>query len=445
MNTTCLICWGQHQSIDCPDRKNEHCQECHSFIIRLSDHTPDCTKKLWIFKDTTYDALYVSQTKPRFIVDLNSEFRVLKDGYWKKCWGGLKLSHSGAIIDVLSDQTFSVSTTSFESIRIAIVVKDGVSFREKLLLLTSKKLFVVAADVDEDFDRDSVQHFTTLVVAVSAEANPNIGIMVFPLKKPQRKFELLFDKEQSKFIIPDEINVGIAQNTENDCLACYGAHHSWKCQRKMLSNCFECHVPAEKKSDHYKGCGVKEWYVSDRVDSYASVLVKRFTVTFKSAIRYILEGEIYKAVAGLKLHSKMADAYFKIESETKIGLYTTGYTRLRIPLVVRERIGSSLKITEKLVFITSSDRTLVAANGHRKVTHTTFVEDYKYNTPLVLYVANDDDDELMGLSVEFFSANGRKSNYEIGYESERFKIPSALDVKSKNYQLAKFDAAFPRK
>lgn len=158
------------------------------------------------------------------MVDLNSKFRVLKDGCWKKCWSGLALSHSGAIIDVLSDQKISVSTTSFESIRIAIVVKDGVSFREKLLLLTSKKMFVVAADVNKDFDGNSVHHCTTLVVAVSAEANPNISIMVLPSKSPIRKFELFFDKEQSKFNIPDEINVNIALNTDINCSACYGAH-----------------------------------------------------------------------------------------------------------------------------------------------------------------------------------------------------------------------------
>lgn len=139
----------------------------------------------------------------------------------------------------------------------------------------------------------------------------------------------------------------------------------------------------------------------------------------------------------------MADSYFNFISENEIVLLTTGFTRIRIPIIVTKNRGSKEVHTEKLVLMTSYDRTIVAAIGSRVLPDTTSIpRDVAHSTPILLYVAERDD---FSIAIETHSAGGMKCKFDIPYEKElkKFKVPSELDVKSKQFQPREFDADIP--
>lgn len=48
-----------------------------------------------------------------------------------------------------------------------------------------------------------------------------------------------------------------------NCRCCYDENHGSNC-RRFWEKCFECHVPAQEKTDHAENCGVKNWFQSEK-------------------------------------------------------------------------------------------------------------------------------------------------------------------------------------
>lgn len=227
-------------------------------------------------------------------------------------------------------------------------------------------------------------------------------------------------------------------NSGADCTMCYGAHHGEYC-RRFWERCFECHVPAQAKTDHAEKCNVKNWFQSEKyIDLYVKTPAIRATISFEKPIRYLLCGEFVEAKPEVELFSPMADVHFKFVSQTKIALKTTGFTRIRLPVVV-EDIKKTL--TERIVFMTSHDRTLVAASSSRSVNLSNILTDFEHNTPLVLVQSGS-----AKFSVEVYSdGNIHKYDINIDADKKKFAIPDELNVRSNNFTMKLFDANFPYK
>lgn len=116
---------------------------------------------------------------------------------------------------------------------------------------------------------------------------------------------------------------------------------------------------------------------------------------------------------------------------------TTGFTRIRIPIICAHKYGHGTAFVEKLVLMTSHDRTMVAAHGNRIVSKENMVGDFGYNTPLVLVVDGDDD---VTFSIKIHSRGGRVDEYTVEYARKKFQIPNELDVKSTVFTPKEFDA-----
>lgn len=499
MDTDCLICCGSHHSKECSERKPEHCEDCHAFINNCSDHTSVCSQKTWIFKK--FEKVYAKPVHERCIIAMNTPFRLLKDGCWRKANEGMEMisPEIGAFFSFKSDRDLSFSTSSFVPMRIIIVVKDksGI-FAEKLMLLTCKKQVIVATEVNKAFDRIAAkgthEWCTSLILAVSAIDNPSITINVFPTNKPVRKHDILYDLEEDKFYIPEDLSIAFIQHTSNDmyhcgpemfkpqlnqqsidgaqCLEliersrivapnrqrkietrntntntvdclCYGAHHSTECGQRKLTKCFECHTPVNNTKDHAHNCGVKNWFLSRYTDVYVKIPAIRCIISFQTPIYFQLNGRLYMAGPEMKLLSFAADSYFKFESNKKVILSTTGFSRIRIPIIIQETNGSVISNMEKLVLLTSHDRTIVAAKGSRHVNYQNVLNDFEHNTPLVLYALSKD----AGVSIDVYSSGGMINSYQIAYSkaTKKFEVPRDLDVKSTIFSLKEFDAVIPKR
>lgn len=296
MDSNCLICFGSHDSNDCPEKKNEHCTDCFVLIKHCSDHSTICGKKSWLYNP--YENLYVQPTKERCILGFNGSLRFLKDGYWRKGTDGLELFSPlhEALFEFKFEKDLSLHLTRFAPIRIIAVVKENGEhtdiFREKLMLLTSRKKLIVAKNLDEQFVRNMVHDKhdwnTTLILVVTAAEGPVISLNVSPPGKLARYYQIPYDEAMKKFSIPSGLDVVscstepkcdefkndkvytpqicqqsnfVEQNlqltlvTENsarvsvtsrdilvDCPTCFGLHHSNECGQKKFEECYECHV-----------------------------------------------------------------------------------------------------------------------------------------------------------------------------------------------------------
>lgn len=224
------------------------------------------------------------------------------------------------------------------------------------------------------------------------------------------------------------------------CLQCYDAHHGKFCRRRF-ERCFECHVPAQEKSDYASNCSVSSWYCSEAyVDMYVLVPVVRATIKFDKPVHYVFDRAFVAAVEGAQLFSGMADVLVEFASPLEITIATTGFTRVRLSIIVRERNGL---VMERLVFLTSQDRTIVAAHSARLVNPQNLLQDVEHNTPLVLYFT----DGCPKVSIDVAGNSGRK--FDIGVmataNGHRFDIPEDLDIKSRTAMPNLFDAEFPSK
>lgn len=161
--------------------------------------------------------MYVQSPKERCIFGFDSPFRFLKDGCWRKGSEGLVLlsTEDEALFEFKSEHDLSLQMARFAQVRIVVVVKefDGKNdtFREKLMLLTSKKHIIVARNLDKSFDRYAVPEdhdwYTTLILALSAKENPVISLSAFPFNKPAKCFEIRYDTESKTFDIPLELSL----------------------------------------------------------------------------------------------------------------------------------------------------------------------------------------------------------------------------------------------
>ena len=175
---------------------------------------------------------------------------------------------------------------------------------------------------------------------------------------------------------------------------------------------------------------------------YAKSSAMRARITSVKPFWYLSNGTFVRAEGGHELFSGMADVHFKFESNSQIVVKTTGFSRVRLPLIVRTKNGSSWTHKEKIVFMTSHDRTVVAAFSSRIVNESNALNEYEHNTPLVLAI----DDACAQLSLEIRSG-GRSYQYQIAATSDgmKFQIPAEIDVVSANYTPKFFEAEMPTK
>lgn len=189
-------------------------------------------------------------------------------------------------------------------------------------------------------------------------------------------------------------------------------------------------------------CSVSNWYQSQAyVDLYVKIPVVRAKILFGKPIRYLSHGSFVDPMPGIELLSGMADVLFKFKSQSVIDMITTGFSRIRVPIIVCEKNGSYI---ERLVFMTSHDRTVVAASGSRVVNPSNILKDYEHLTPLVLFLA----DGCAKFSIHV-NSGGKIHNFDIGVTpisgGAKFNIPDDLDVKSRNFMPKAFDADFSSK
>lgn len=146
----------------------------------------------------------------------------------------------------------------------------------------------------------------------------------------------------------------------------------------------------------------------------------------------------------MKLFSSMADAYFEFESNTKLILRSTGFTRIRLPIAIAGNIGSTTTYMEKLVLMTSQDRTIVAAQSSRQMDGSNMVGEFEHNTPLVLIISGKNDTTF---TLNIYSVGPKMDSHKIGYckRDMKFVVPAALDVKSSTFIPKPFDANFSLK
>lgn len=209
MDCDCLICFEGHLTNDCPDRKPQHCLDCHIFIKYLTDHSSLCSNKQWSYQP--YKDLYATPPLQRIIFGCNSPIRFLYDGDWRKPYDGEELysSESGIIIRFTNKNDFSCLTRTFAPIRIAVVVKEQSRFTIKLMLLASRNRFVVAKNLNEPFDRQAAkknhQWKTTLIVATSSTKDLCLTLMTTPPRKLAKWYDLPYDVSLQTFHIPIEL------------------------------------------------------------------------------------------------------------------------------------------------------------------------------------------------------------------------------------------------
>lgn len=457
MDSDCLICMGSHHSNDCNERKLQHCKDCHMFVQHCSDHSPVCSNKHWIYD--VYDKLYVSMPPERCNIGFDCGFRFFQNNVWRKPCDGIDAysTGNGILFRFKSDKDISLLSNEFVHARILVVVKgtDG-TFNEKLVLMTSKKKMVVATLIDKPFNRVAAKQTyeadTSLILAVSGDCNPGITISLFPKNGLARHHELRYDSATKSFQIPHELTIDVATSMEMTTNSCdiVAVHRNFTQSFKFAGDqlntderCFECHLHAQKIEDHCHQCSVK-WFVSQRRNVYVKIASIRCVLRFEKPPRLLMNGKLIGIAQDCYYFSPMADTLFKITRIGTIELLTTGFTRIRIPIVVEVVDGTTKIFKEKMVLMTSHDRTIVCANGSRHIDPANGLDVFKHNTPLMLCIEGN---ASTTVKVEVHSSGAKVHQYNIPYRvrENRFQIPSELDVSSKGFKLNMFDADLPQK
>lgn len=219
MDSDCLICFEDHSTADCPNRKPQHCPNCHIYIQHLSDHSSVCCMKQWSFQP--YKNLTAKPPVQRYIIGCNVPLRFLYKGDWRKPFDGNELisPEYDVIVRFKNENDLSVLTRSFAPIRIALVVKENSKFITKLMLLASRHRFIVVKAVDEPFERNATKskYQTTLVLAVSSVKQLCLSVMITPPRKLVSRYELKYDDSMKKFIIPEKLDLDTATNQKVCC------------------------------------------------------------------------------------------------------------------------------------------------------------------------------------------------------------------------------------
>lgn len=456
MDSDCLICLGSHGSKECEERKLQHCADCHMFIRYSSDHSPVCGNKQWVYD--VYDKLYASTPLVRCNIGFNCVFRFFQNKIWHKPCEDIDAysTTSGILFRFKSDKDLSLLSNEFVHGRILVVVKDtDGAINEKLVLMTSKAKMMVATLIDKPFDRVAAEHTygadTSLILAVSGDCNPVITISLFPKSGLARHHELRYDSTTKSFQIPFELTIDaanpVAMTTKScDTVAVYtNFQQSLKAasgQQNTDERCFECHVPVQRIEDHMQECGAK-WFISRNRNVYAKIPTIRCVIRFETPPRLFMNRKFKEIESDGIYFSPMSDTFFKIEKNGTIQLLTTGFTRIRIPIIVEIMNGALKTFKEKMVLVTSQDRTIVCAKDNRNMDPANGIVMCKHNTPLMVCIGNTN--TTVKLEVHSRGANLRV--FEIPYRAGQngFQIPSGLDISSKVFNLDHFDADLPEK
>lgn len=453
----CLICMGSHTSKDCGERKLQHCKDCHVYIRHSSDHSVVCTNKGWIYD--VYDGLYASIPRQRCNIGIDSDFRFFYGDTWRKPVEGIDAysTTNGVYFSFKTDKDISLLSNGFAHARILVVVKgaDG-SFSQKLVLMTSQRKMMVAIPMDTLFDRANAKHThqsdTSLILTVPGVCSPVISISLFPVNGEARHYAIRFDNATQTFAIPDELKIEAAMPTVNAAEHCTTVAEfqenftrSFKeavFQQQQNGRCFECHIPAKRVDDHAENCGSK-WYVSRYEDIYVKIPAVRCVLRLGQPVRILKDGDFVEVPIDCTWFSPMADVLFKISAAGTIKILTSAFTRIRVPIVV-DVVGATMK--EKLVFVTSADRTMVCANSSRMCHPINAIGQFKSNTPIVLGIVGDVNTVL---HVEIHSRGAYVHHYDIPLvftdREGKFKIPEELDIASSKFNAASFDADIPQK
>ncbi|XP_055304000.1 uncharacterized protein LOC129569294 [Sitodiplosis mosellana] len=429
MDTDCVICFRAHLTSDCPDKKPQHCPDCFNFIRRLSNHSQICGNKAWYFKP--FEDVYVKPLIERFIIGCNNAFRFLTDNNWRKTGEEIEMysPQSDAVLRFKTDLDLAILTTSFTPIRVVVVVKqDGdknETFHEKLMLSTSKDQMIIGSSLDEPFDPTTQrQHSkTTLVLGMVARENLCLTVYRFPLGD---RHEIRYDTTRKMFRIPDALIALTAELAER-------ARNASDVESRSLDRCYECHTPIRHDNDHVKSCSFKNRFRSDFVDRYIRIPAIRYIVSANTKIFHALDQCVQQIQVGIDLFSAAADVCIKPMSSSKFAVLTP----IRMPIVLKEKNNN---LVEKIVFLTSSDRTVVAVHSGRAVSVDTVLKDFEHNTPAVLFLREGSGVDL-SLSIEVFGASGTaRSQIAFDDRHKNYVIPSDLDVRSRNWPARPFDA-----
>lgn len=457
MDTDCSICLGPHHSNDCSERKDQHCKDCHMFIRFSSDHSSVCSNKHWTYD--VYNELYVSMPLERCNIGFNCDFRFFQNESWRKPVEGIDAYSlgNGIYFRFKTDKDIAVLSNGFAHARILVVVKDANgAFIQKLVLMTSQKKMMVATLINEPFDRATAKRTherdTSLILVVSSECNPGITVSLYPKNGEARHHEIRYDIATKTFKIPVELKIETVMSaaaTEQQCttVAVYQAfNRSFETavnQQQQNARCFECHVPVKRSEDHAPQCGSK-WHVSRRQNVYIQIPAIRCVLRLSLPFRILMNGQFINIQSDANYFSPMADALFKISASGTIELLTAGFTRIRVPIIVEEQSGGAKILKEKMVLITSQDRTVVCAKGSRQIDNKNALDVYKYNTPLMLCIVGK---AGAAVQVEVHSSAVNVQRYAIPWVmgENTFRIPRELDITTKEFQSSRFDADVPQK
>lgn len=452
MDLDCMICMGPHASKDCNQRKLQHCSDCHIYIRHCSDHTSVCSKKSWIYD--VYDELYARMPLQRCNIGFNQEVRFFMNDIWRKSYEGIEAysANNGIYFHFATDRDLTVQSNRFVHGRILIIVKDmDGAFKQKLVLMTSKTKMILATVMDQPFNLSNAKQFTgdtSLILAVSGDCDPVITISLFPKNGRARHHDLCFDSAMKAFQIPDELKIVTAGSTPTDAqqpcttiAICQAVStHSYRNaidEQHKDNRCFECHVPATGVDDHAQQCATK-WFVSQYQDMYVKIPTVRCVLRFHKMPKILMDGKFVKIERDGLFFSPMSDTLFKTKVTGQVELLTTGFTRVRIPIIIED--DGIFK--EKLILISSHDRTIICAKGSRHVDPAKEPHAFKYNTPLMLCIKGD---AGAALKIEVHSRGSNINRYEVPYRKGSFEIPHHLDVSSKVFNLNMFDADLPQK
>lgn len=459
MDTDCLICMGDHHSKDCNQRKMQHCSECHVYIRHFSDHSLVCSNKNWIYD--VYDDLYVRMPLQRCNIGFDSSIRYYMNDSWRKPTEGTEAfsTSTGIYFRFVSNLDLELHSNKFVHARVLVIVKysDG-TFKEKLVLMTSKNRMITAIAVNQPFqiaNAERCEHDTSLILAMSTEISPVVTISVFPINGSARYHQIRFDCATDAFQIPAELTIGPAVSAPEAAaasasmtVAVYQAPtqptHGFGTHLVQINDrCRECHVPVQCANDHAEQCSAK-WFVSCRQNVYVKIPSIRCVLHFQQRPRILLNATFAQLERDTIFYSPMSDTLFKViimGNSGRLEVLTTGFTRVRIPIVVEVK-GPANVFLEKVVFITSQDRTVVCAKGSRHIDPANALDSLKYNTPIMVCIDGDAD---AGIMVDVHSRGSNVHHYEIPYTGKAFGIPNQLDVASKAFNSSLFDADFPLK
>lgn len=160
MDTDCLICMGAHHSKDCSQRKLWHCSDCHIYIRHCSDHSPVCSNKNWVYD--AYNELYARSPLQRCNIGFDQNVRFYMNEIWRKSCEGLEAysTCNGIYFRFATDRDLEIHSNKFVHGRILVVVKDlDGTFKQKLVLMTSKERMMTAIDINQQFHVANAQRY----------------------------------------------------------------------------------------------------------------------------------------------------------------------------------------------------------------------------------------------------------------------------------------------